>query len=210
MKYEDETSLIQGMVARQDSAYRAAISQYQASMTYLAISLVGEKIADEVVQEAWFSALRAIDKFERRSSLKTWLLRIVANEGKTRLRKENRLSSLDALLEADPQMLNRFDESGHWQSLPGQWTEDSPEALIASEELKQCMEKLIRELPDMQSATLNLRENQGYSLTEICNILEVSESNVRVLLHRARQRLFRCIDHFQVTGECCTNQRMPC
>ncbi|MGB0693037.1 MAG: RNA polymerase sigma factor, partial [Pseudomonadales bacterium] len=78
-------------------------------------------------------------------------------------------------------------------------------ALIARDELNACMQQLIEVLPDMQSATLNLRENQGYSLAEICNILDVSESNVRVLLHRARQRLFRCIEHFQATGECCTS-----
>ena len=203
--YEDEVALIEGMVAGRDDAYRAAIRTYQSSMRYLAASLVGEKIADEVVQEAWFSALRAIGKFERRSTLKTWLLRIFANEGKTRLRKENRLRSLDEMLAADPEMLSRFDDTGHWQPGPHVWTEDSQDALIARDELKACMQQLIETLPDMQSATLNLRENQGYSLAEICNILEVSESNVRVLLHRARQRLFRCIEHFQATGKCCTS-----
>jgi RNA polymerase sigma-70 factor (ECF subfamily) len=203
--YDDEAALIEVMVAGRDDAFRSAIRAYQSSMRYLAVSLVGEKIADEVVQEAWFSALRAIARFERRSSLKTWLLRIVANEGKTRLRKENRLSSLDAMLEADPQMLERFDDTEHWHPEPGHWSEDSPEALISRDELNACMQQLIEVLPEMQSATLNLRENQGYSLEEICNILEVSESNVRVLLHRARQRLFRCIEHFQATGECCTS-----
>lgn len=203
--YNDEAALIAGLVAGHDDAYRAAIRAYQSSMRYLARSLVEEKIADEVVQEAWLSALRAIARFERRSSLKTWLLRIVANEGKTRLRKENRLTSLDAMLEADPRMLERFDDTKHWQPGPGHWSDDSPEALITRDELNACMQQLIEVLPDMQSATLNLRENQGYSLAEICNILDVSESNVRVLLHRARQRVFRCIEHFQATGECCTS-----
>ncbi len=203
--YETEDQIIAGMIQGEDAAFRAAIKQYQVSMKYLARNLVGEKIADEVVQEAWFSALRAIAKFEKRSSLKTWLLRIVANEGKTRLRKENRMTSLEALTEADPHFSTRFDDTGHWGQGPGQWDDDTPDALITKDELKSCMDALISSLPDLQGATLNLRERQGYSLKEICNVLEVSESNVRVLLHRARLRLFRCIEHFQETGECCAD-----
>ncbi len=174
-------------------------------MLYVARSLVGEKIADEVVQEAWFSTMKAIAKFEKRSSLKTWLLRIVANEAKSRLRKENRLTSLEALTEPDSAFTNRFDSTGHWEPAPTQWDVDSPDALMTRDELKACMDQLIEALPDMQGATLHLRESQGYSLKEICNILDVSESNVRVLLHRARMRLFKCIEHFEDTGDCCTS-----
>lgn len=203
--YESEDALIQGLVNGEDAAFRAAIKQYQVSMIYLARNLVGDKIADEVVQEAWFSAMKAISRFEKRSTLKTWLLRIVANEGKTRLRKENRMTSLEALTEADPAFATRFDDTGHWETGPGQWDADSPDELMTRDELKACMDKLIEALPDMQGATLNLRELQGYSLKEIYNILEVSESNVRVLLHRARTRLFRCIEHFEETGDCCTS-----
>ena len=173
-------------------------------MKHLAISLTGNSIADEVVQEAWVSAMRGLPKFERRSSLKTWLLRIVANEAKTRLRKENRMVSLDAMTAEDSDMSDRFNNTGHWEKTPNQWDTDSPEGILATAELQACINELIENLPDMQSATLSLRENQGHSLAEICNILDVSESNVRVLLHRARNRLFCCIEHFQETGECCT------
>ena len=204
--YDDENELIAGLIAKDNNAYRVAIKKYQSSMMYLAQSLVGIKIADEVVQEAWVSAMRALPKFEKRSSLKTWLLRIVANEGKTRLRKENRMTSLEAMTaSSDDPMGDRFNDQGHWgQNVPDNWELDTPDAILATTELKSCMDSLIEALPELQSATLNLREQQGYSLTEICNILEVSESNVRVLLHRARNRLFRCIEHFQQTGECCT------
>jgi len=203
--FESEDELITGMIDGSDTAFRIAISQYQVSMMYLATSLVGQKIADEVVQEAWFPALKAIKKFEKRSSLKTWLLRIVANEGKTRLRKEKRMTSLESLTEADPAFASRFDDTGHWNPGPTTWGTDSPEDLLTRDELKSCMDQLIKNLPDMQAATLNLRERQGYTLSEICNILDVSESNVRVLLHRARVKLFRCIEHFQDTGVCCTD-----
>ncbi|MGV0034305.1 MAG: RNA polymerase sigma factor [Candidatus Azotimanducaceae bacterium WSBS_2022_MAG_OTU7] len=203
--FNSEDELIAGMIDGNDTAFRVAISQYQVSMMYLAASLVGQKIADEVVQEAWFSALKAIHKFEKRSSLKTWLLRIVANEGKTRLRKEKRMTSLEALTEADPAFASRFDDTGHWNLGPTTWDADSPDDLLTRDELKACMDQLIESLPDMQAATLNLREQQGYAFNEICSILDVSESNVRVLLHRARLKLFRCIEHFQETGVCCTD-----
>ena len=194
------------MIRKEDTAFRQAIKQYQSSMLYLAHSFVGNKIADEVVQEAWFSAIRALPKFERRSSLKTWLLRIVANEAKTRLRKENRMTSLEEMTAENKSLSERYTSNGHWgDKIPAQWDSDSPEELLSVEELKRCMDQLIDELPELQCATLNLREQQGYSLDQICNILEVSESNVRVLLHRARNRLFLCIEHFQQTGECCTS-----
>lgn len=203
--FDTEDALIEGMIQGDNEAFRAAIMKYQVSMKYLAYNLVGNKIADEVVQEAWVSALRAIGKFEKRSSLKTWLLRIVANEGKTRLRKENRMTSLDAITEADPAFGTRFDDTGHWSPGLSQWDGDTPEALMTRDELNLCMNELIDSLPDLQGATLNLRERQGHSLDDICNILDVSESNVRVLLHRARIKLFCCIEHFQETGECCTS-----
>ncbi len=202
--FETENDLIDGMIRGEDAAFRQAIKSYQSSMRYLAASMTGDKIADEVVQEAWFSALKAIAKFEKRSSLKTWLLRIVANEAKTRLRKENRLTSLDAMTAEDPDLLSRFDDTGHWTTRPSDWGAEAPEDLLTQEELRTCIDELINVLPDMQGATLNLRERQGYSLADICNILDVSESNVRVLLHRARVRLYRCVELFQQTGECCT------
>ena len=202
--FEDEDTLIDGLIAQKDSAFRFAITEYQPSMMYLANSMVSNKLADEVVQEAWFSALRALPKFERRSKLKTWLLRIVANEAKTRLRKENRQVSLDEMLQRDSTLDDRFSSKGHWQDNPFDWDADSPDEILSSGELRSCIEEMLEALPELQGATLNLREQQGYSLAEICNILDVSESNVRVLLHRARNRMFRCIEHFQKSGECCT------
>ena len=200
--FETESDLIEAMAAERDDAFREAIRRYQSPMMAVAMSLVGDKLADEVVQEAWLSALRAIGSFEQRSSLKTWLLRIVANEGKTRLRRENRQTSLDAMLEVDPYFRERFDSTGHWTAAPAAWEADTPEALLTRDELQHCIEQTMMQLPGLQQAALNLRERQGMSMKELCNILEVSESNVRVLLHRARMRVFRTIEHFETTGEC--------
>lgn len=203
--FDSEPLLIAALIEKREDAFRHVIKKHQSAMLQLAYSIVGNKLADEVVQEAWVSAMRALPKFQQRSSLKTWLMTIVSNEAKSRLRKENRNVSLDTMSGEDP-MAERFDHRGHWaESGVVEWDDDSPDALMESDALAHCMQALIETLPEMQAATLNLREQQGYSLAEICNILEVSESNVRVLLHRARNRLFKCIEHFQQTGECCTN-----
>lgn len=200
--YDTEKKLIAGLINKEEAAYRHAVKEYNAAMRYLAFSFTGNKIADEVVQEAWFSIIHALPRFEGRSTLKTWILRIVANEAKTRLRKENRMVSLESMLTEDSEIAGRFDSGGHWLQAPFKWTAESPEELLSSDELEQCIQKSIEALPDMQAATLNLREQQGYSFADICNILDISESNVRVLLHRARNHLFKCIEHFQKTGEC--------
>ncbi|XOV88217.1 MAG: RNA polymerase sigma factor [Pseudomonadota bacterium] len=200
----DEAGLIQGLINREDAAFRTAIRAFQPAMFQVARGIAGTAIADEVVQESWFSIMRALPGFAGRSSLKTWVLRIVANEAKTRLRKENRSESLEALAHQDPEFGARFDGNGHWLTgrVPADWGAHSPEDLLASEELADCMQRVIGNLPDLQEATLRLREQHGFSPAEICNILDVSESNVRVLLHRARTRLFGAINHFQDTGEC--------
>lgn len=201
---EDDSQLIRRLLDQDELAYRHVVKTYHGSMLYLARRIVGEKIADEVVQEAWLSVMRALPKFEQRSKLKTWILTIVSNEAKNRLRKESRHVSLEAMTEDKSGMADRFDSSGHWSEPAAMWQADSPDALLSEGQLSGCLEQAIVELPDLQSATLNLKEKQGYSLKEICNILDVSESNVRVLLHRARNKVFTVIDHFQMTGECCT------
>lgn len=202
--YTSEDNLIPALIRQDEAAFRFAIKQYQGPMFALAQGIVGMKIADEVVQEAWFSVMKSIAKFQLRSALKSWILTIVANEAKTRLRKEKREVSLEALTGDDPDMQSRFDDAGHWGQPPSDWQVDSPETLLSTSQLKSCLDHTIGLLPALQGATLNLKERQGYSLKQICNILDVSESNVRVLLHRARNRLYKVIEHFQETGECCT------
>ena len=204
IEQQDDSLLIRRLLAQDEVAYRHVVTTYHASMMYLARRIVGEKFADEVVQEAWLSVMRALPKFEQRSKLKTWILTIVSNEAKNRLRKEKRHISLEAMTEDHSGLGERFDSTGHWTEPAASWQADSPDALLSEDQLSGCLEQAIVELPDLQAATLNLKEKQGYSLKEICNILDVSESNVRVLLHRARNKVFAVIDHFQMTGECCT------
>lgn len=195
---DSEAGLIEGLLKRDHKAYREAISKYQPAMLSLANGIAGSAIGDEIVQESWLSLIKALPRFEGRSSLKTWILRIVANEAKTRLRKENRYQSLDAM---DPDSMTiRFGSDGHWTTPPIEW---DPASLLDSQDLKLCLDKSMSALPGLQCAAIKLKQQNGLASLDICNILDISESNLRVLLHRARIRLYQCVEHFQLTGECC-------
>ncbi len=196
-----EKEILKFLLDGDEAVFNQVFSAYYSSMQAVAYAIAGPIIADEVVQEAWLSALKALPKFEGRSSLKSWLIRIVANEAKTRRRKENRSVSLEAIQDTwatDP----RFTENSHWKNPSSQWHGDTPEDILVADELKNCIEKNMLKLPENQLAALRLRDAGGLSMEELCNILEVSSSNVRVLLHRARDKVLRVIDHFQITGEC--------
>lgn len=196
-----EKEILKLLLGGDEAVFNQVFRAYYNSMKAVAYAIAGPIIADEVVQEAWLSALKALPKFEGRSSLKSWLIRIVANEAKTRRRKENRSVSLEAIQDTwatDP----RFTENSHWKNPSAQWHGDTPEDLLSAEELRECIEKNMQKLPENQLAALRLRDAGGLSMDELCNILEVSSSNVRVLLHRARDKVLRVIDHFQITGEC--------
>lgn len=93
-------------------------------------------------------------------------------------------------------------DDGHWAVAPYAWHQDTPEALLTEDELRKCLEHTLLSLSELQSSVLVLRERQGLELEEICNLLTLSLSNVRVLLHRARLKVFATVEHFEETGEC--------
>ena len=198
-----EAELLPLLAEQDEESFNYLVRTYYGSMLGLARSIVGDAIADEVVQEAWVSIYRALPKFEGRSSLKTWMLRITANEAKTRLRKESRTVSLEQFDDGGESILaGRFNSQGAWQRPPGSWHEEDPEALLINTEMGECIEHTLHLLPEMQQAVFSLKDLDGNSFDSICNILEITSSNARVLLHRARVSLFGKIEHFQETGEC--------
>ena len=194
-----EQELIKQLLNGNEQAYRKVVTEYHGSMLYVARAIVGTAIADEVVQEAWVSVIKALPKFEGRSSLKTWILRIVSNNAKTRLRKESRHYSAGDANDVESLAIpaDRFTENGHWASPPDTWDIASPDALLASNELQGCIKQAINQLPEIQQSILCLRDMEGMSMQDICKILEISESNSRVLLHRARGKVYLAIEKFQ-------------
>lgn len=202
---DDERELIAQLMKGEDRAFRHIIAQYHSLMLSIARTIAGDTFADDVVQEAWVSVYRNIVNFEQRSSLKTWLLTIVSNQAKARLRKESRQISLEQLDGEIPGSYldsAHFKSNGHWQQSVPQWNNESPESLLEEQQLQHCINRTLDLLPPAQKAAFMLRDIEQQSFEDICNILSVSASNVRVLVHRARLTLMQVIDRYQETGSC--------
>ncbi len=183
------------------AAFGLLVKAHHNMLLATARTMLSPADAEEAVQDGWIAAHRAIAKFEGRSLLRTWLTRIVINQARMMLRKGGREIQFDPTDEQDP-LAHRFRDGGHWDHPPQHWDLSGPDALLTRDELRHCMEKTLGKMPDNQRLVLELRDLQGMDFDDICNMLDVSASNVRVLLHRARARLFELVDHFQETGEC--------
>ncbi len=185
--FADEQALIKKLIEGDQAAFEFVVSEYHNIMLSIARAIVGDAFADEVVQDAWISAIKALAKFEGRSKLKTWLLHIVSNGAKSRVRRENRMVSLDQGWESVS--ADKFDQTGHRLDNVYPWEEATPEALLANDQLQAIIEETFQQLPALQRAALTMYDMEGIKMDEICNILDVSASNIRVLLHRARTTL---------------------
>jgi RNA polymerase sigma-70 factor, ECF subfamily len=198
-----DADLLERLRAGEQKAFRDLVATYQGAMRAVAFAIVGSRNADEVVQDAWLAIVRSLDGFQSRASLKTWLLTITANTAKTRLKHNRREVLLDDLPAPHGSIGDeRFSDNGHWLLAPHAWHHDSPDALLTEDELRQCLEKTLASLPEQQGSVLHLREREGLELEDICNLLQVSASNVRVLLHRARLKVYATLEHFEETGQC--------
>ena len=208
-----ETALLAALRGGDEKAFSTLVDAYGAAMHRVALTFVrSSAVADDVVQEAWLGALRGLDKFEGRAALKTWLLRIVANIARTHAVREARtvpFSSLELTNEAGSKQKpaltsDRFqgpDEQhpGRWVSFPTPWSTD-PESAVLSAETRNLIAKTIAGLPDGQRIVITLRDVEGWESAEVCSVLELSETNQRVLLHRARSKV-RAVLEQHLTNE---------
>ncbi len=195
----NDSELIPRLLAGEEAAYRQAVNAYHGIMVQVARAIIGDSVAEEVVQESWLAILKGLPRFERRSSLKTWMLRIVGNTAKSRLRHDSRSSTFSELSSTDDNSVDPsyFDKQGHWDSpLPG-WQHETPESLLASAQMVACLNKGIAQLPALQKAVLTLRDIQCLDMDIICKILDITESNARVLLHRARSQIRNALDQLE-------------
>ena len=199
----DDLRRVEALRARDESAFTELVAEYGRTMLSLARMFVHDRaVAEEVVQEAWLNVLRGIDRFEGRSSLKTWIFRILTNTAKTRAMREGRSVPFSAVLDdeaaVDP---DRFLADGYWR---GYWAApvapwQLPEGrLLASEELA-VIERAIADLPPLQASVVTMRDVAGFDSTEVCNVFGLSESNQRVLLHRGRSRVRRALEEYMKT-----------
>jgi RNA polymerase sigma-70 factor (ECF subfamily) len=192
-----ETDLLTRLRAGDERAFEMLVQRHHRTMLAVARQHVSTRaVAEEVVQEAWLGVLKGIDRFEGRSSLATWILRIVVNVGKTRGVREARTVPYAALAGADDEVAvepERFrgpgdQYPGGWWAFPEDWSRLPEQALLQRETLK-VVTDAIEELPPLQRSVIAMRDIQGCGPEDVCTVLDITDGNQRVLLHRARSRV---------------------
>jgi RNA polymerase sigma-70 factor (ECF subfamily) len=202
-----DEQLVASLRAGDETAFAAIVDEWSGALLRVAQIYVSSRaVAEEVVADTWLAVLRGLPQFEGRSMLKTWVFRILTNTAKTRAQREGRTVPFSALRDparvpeaaVDP---DRFlDEAharwpGHWAAPPTRW-DTLPEERLLGDETLRLIEAAIEELPPSQRAVITLRDVEGWDADEVCNALEISESNQRVLLHRARAKVRRAIEEY--------------
>ncbi|WP_327138819.1 RNA polymerase sigma factor [Nocardia sp. NBC_01327] len=188
-----------------ESAFEQLLDAWSASMLRLARSFVSTNAsAEEVVQETWLAVIRGIDGFEGRAALKTWVFRILVNTAKKRGLKERRtlpfgsLTSEDEGPTVDPSRFRSAGDPypGHWLAdrKPQRWSE--PEIAAERAEIMRVVAAALAELPDRNRIVITLRDMEGYSSDEVCELLDISQGNQRVILHRSRAAVRVKLEHY--------------
>jgi len=203
----DELHLVAALRRGDEAAFAMLIDQYHASLLRLASMYVPSRtVAEEVVQETWLGVLQGLARFEGRSSLKTWIFRILTNRAKTRGTREGRSIPFSAIwnVDADPGepavdaewfFPPEHEDAGWWRSHPRNW-DDLPEERLLSQELRARIQQAIDGLPPSQREVITLRDVEGWAPDEVCQALGISEGNQRVLLHRARSKVRGTIEMY--------------
>jgi RNA polymerase sigma-70 factor (ECF subfamily) len=188
-------------------AFRTLVERYSATMLRVArLHIRDHQAAEEVVQETWLAVVKGLERFEERSTLKTWLFRILTNRAKTRGEREARCVPFSALAAADvageePAVdADRFrgpDDRypGGWAAPPARW-ETLPQQRLLSQETLQRLAQAIEQLPPAQRAVIRLRDVDGWDADEVCELLGLSHGNQRVLLHRARSKVRAALERY--------------
>jgi RNA polymerase sigma-70 factor (ECF subfamily) len=200
---DEDAALVLALRAGDERAFATLIDKYGPSMLRIAQLYVPSRaVAEDVVQETWLAVLTGIERFEGRSALKTWLFRILTNKAKTRGQREARTVPFSALagdgdedetaVEVDRFLGPHSSEPGGWATPPRGVPED---ALLATE-TRARIEEAIAELPPNQRAVITLRDVEGLSAEEACNVLGLTETNQRVLLHRARAKVRTALERY--------------
>jgi len=201
-----DAELVMSLRAGDEATFRRVVREWNASMLRVAqIFVPSRAIAEEVVQETWVRVLGALDRFEGRSALKTWVFRILVNTAKTRAQREGRVVPFSSLQDpgrlaeaaVDPDRFRPEDDDrypGHWSSPP----RELPEERLLAAETRAQVAAAIDALPANQAAVIRLRDVEGWSSEEVRNALGITDTNQRVLLHRARSKVRAALeDHFE-------------
>ena len=202
----DDHALVERLKAGDEQAFMDLVVRWSPSMLRVARMYVpSAAVAEEVVQETWLGALQGIDRFEGRSSLRTWVFSILVNRARTRGERERRSVPFAALASAESdgefaavdadRFVRAGTGAGAWAAPPVRWWEE-PERALASDEAVERIESEIAKLPEMQRLVITMRDVEGLSSEEVRSALEISETNQRVLLHRARSKVRAALEDY--------------
>jgi RNA polymerase sigma-70 factor (ECF subfamily) len=198
----DDASLLARLRAGDEAAFETLINRYHGSLLRLAqIYVPSRAIAEEVVQDTWIGVLKGLNTFEGRSSLKTWIFHILLNRARTRGQREGRSVPFSSIAPPDADRDEPavdpawFKADGWWGPHPHDW-ETVPEQRLLSQETHAVIQQAIDMLPPNQREVITLRDVEGWASDEVCNALNISESNQRVLLHRARAKVRRALEQY--------------
>lgn len=198
---DPDAALVVRLRAGEQSAFVELVARYSgAVMRLVRVHVPSQAVAEEVVQETWVGVLRGLEGFERRSSFRTWLFQIALNQARTRGAREWRtipfasLADREVAADAPAVEAERFLGADHdrwphhWATPPRRW-EESPDRHAESAETLTRIREAIERLPPAQRVVITLRDMYGCESGEVCNALDLTETNQRVLLHRARSRV---------------------
>jgi RNA polymerase sigma-70 factor (ECF subfamily) len=196
-------SELEALKAGDEAAFRALIERYHGPMMRLAMAYVRDRgVAEDVVQETWLTCLRSLERFEGRSSLKTWIFGIAMNVARSRRRKEARILPFASLWHRDDSNQrrptvdpSRFGRDGLWAAPPDSWSSLPESTVLGNETLRQVKEA-IDALPAKQREVITLRDVAGLDADEVCGLLSISAENQRVRLHRARASVRKVLEEY--------------
>lgn len=194
----DDEELLARFLGGDQSAFRAIVQRYHALVVRVARHYVNsDASAQDVAQDTWIAVLRGAERFEGRSTFKTWLLRITVNLARKTGTREHRVVNVDPV---NPVSRTRFDSVGMWNEAPQPFTE-LVEGRLARADVVDAVHRAMRELPELQHAVATLRDVEGLSTSEVAELLELSDANVRVLLHRGRARIREVLEMTMNRGQ---------
>ena len=180
---EDDAALVERLQTGDENAFAELVRRYQTPLLRVAEATVGSRaVAEEACQDAWLAVVRGIERFEGRSSFKTWLFRVLVNRAHTSATQEHRAGRVDG------DVIERFDASGGWADPPAPWSERVDDEVVA-QQLAKRVHELLPSLPDQQRQVVVLRDVEGLEPSQVTAVLGISDGNQRVLLHRGRARL---------------------
>ena len=200
----DDQRIIAGLRAGEEAVFAEMVDRYHGSLVRVAMRYTPSRaVAEEVVQDTWIGVIEGIDRFEGRSTVKTWLYKILIYRARARGERERRTTPMSALTidDATPSVpTERFRGSdalwaGHWATPPQRWDGDAEERLLAGE-AREIIDAVIAELPSAQREVIVMRDLSHFSAAEVCDLLDVTEANQRVLLHRALSRVRAALEQY--------------